>query len=100
MAYCGPHAVPFEDWLGWSELSQAAAIAWQRRDRDRCHDCGQHRSDWLTVDEDGESIEVDHNCRPAKIITDYCPSCADLARARKARAEPGDGEFFAWAPND
>lgn len=78
MAYCGPHSIPYTWFTGqskanrWDDLSRAAAIAWQRREADRCGTCGQYRADWL--DENG--IELFDP--PFEVYERFCPGCYSL----------------------
>lgn len=95
MEYCGPRGIPFEDWLEWGDLSKAMALAWQARRADVCpNGCGQHRTEWL--DDDGIELRV----RPARVVPVYCPSCDDLARARKAHGDLEPGVSLGWAANE
>ena len=74
MDYCAPRGIPYERFLRWGPLSQDAAIAWQRRENDRCQGCHQLRSD--LVDEHG----VERRNIPVRAVDWYCPGCAALAK--------------------
>lgn len=45
LAYCVPLGLEHCKFLGWCEGCQAKALAWSRRERERCHGCGIHPSD-------------------------------------------------------
>ena len=86
MAYCGPAGVPYIEFIGgppgWDDLSRDAALAWQQDRDDACGACGQHRDEWVSLDEEGREREI----RPSPyVVAEYhCPSCEALERARKA----------------
>lgn len=45
MAYCGPRALPLDEFLRWPESSQRAALDWQAYEARRCRSCGTHPDD-------------------------------------------------------
>lgn len=46
MAYCGPRGIDLDEFLERSTYSQAAALAWQAHESQRCSGCGTHPDDW------------------------------------------------------
>lgn len=91
MAYCGPLGLAYTTFLEWDELSRSAALAWRRREDQRCGGCGQVRDDWMARDGDGQPVCDEHGNQmeadppPLAVVDHYCPACDALGRARKAR---------------
>ena len=93
MDYIGPLGIPYDEWLDWPDLSKQAALAWQARERDRCPDCGQQRSDWF--DDDGHEVP-DPPSLPAEYV---CPSCEALDSYRRDKGEDRrDGAKIVFKP--
>lgn len=42
MSYCGPRGIPLSEFNSWSDIDQAAALAWQRREDEKCPQCRIH----------------------------------------------------------
>lgn len=72
MDYCGPAGIPHSTFLAWSDLDRAKALAWQRREGERCPSCGMDHTapDGTRYDERSLPWRVEHHT---------CPSCRALA---------------------
>lgn len=85
MAYCGPHGIPYEEWVGtgtgWTVFSRMAALAWMAREAERCGSCGQVHGDWL----DANGVEL--RDPPYEVTNRHCPACESL---HDHRQEAGD----------
>ena len=88
MAYCAPLGIAYTTFLAWDQVSQDAALAWQRREATRCGGCAQYRAD--LVDEAG----TERRPIPVAAVDWYCPACAaaqrhDAQRGDDAKPRPG-----------
>lgn len=96
MAYCGPKGIPLDEFLGWPETSQAAALAWQAHERRRCPACGYHPDDGQPhahIDVCPGCVQVEHaqatddadargaGVRLVRGTAAECPRCVSVARA-------------------
>lgn len=97
MAYCGPHGIPYTEFLQWDDLSRDAALAWKADHDQRCSSCGTHRDQWWVYDSDGQPIIVDGypkvDLTRWTIDTAYCPGCHLLSLHREQHR---DDDTTAW----
>lgn len=71
--------MPHSQFLGWGDIDQAKAIAYERWLSDHCHACGQRRSDWH--DENGKELRDP----PFEIVSMVCSSCEVLGDWQEER---------------
>lgn len=75
MAYCGPHGIAWDEFLGWAKVSRDAAIVWQLRQQQTCKSCGTHPDAW---DPERGGHEFAYRAEPRA-----CRGCETVADAQK-----------------
>lgn len=81
MNYCGPHGVPWDEFVGWPKLSRDAAILWQQHQLQLCRGCGTHPDDWDPA--------VGGHPRAYVATVHTCPGCAAMDRRSDERKPDG-----------
>lgn len=97
MDYCGPRGLPHSVFLGWDDLDQAKALAWQQHSAQTCPGCGFH-PDLTDPDRGGDPGGFD-------LADVLCHTCEISATARAAQHDtdaqiPGVRKVWRMVPPD
>ncbi len=87
LAFCRLGPIPHSSFLGWRDVDQAKAIAYERWLSEHCSSCGQRQVEWR--DEKGKEL-VDP---PFELVESLCPACAVLEeRDRELEEQRKNGQ--------
>lgn len=93
MAYCAPLGIPHSHFTAWDPLDQAKALAFQRREAEKCPSCRIHP----------EVTDPEHGGHPdaLRLMSVLCRPCeiAENSRERFSKDRLA-GERQVFRPND
>ncbi|HSH58528.1 MAG TPA: hypothetical protein VK988_02590 [Acidimicrobiales bacterium] len=85
LAICRLGPIPHSKFVGWHDVDQAKAVAYERWLAGHCRSCGQRRADW--EDENGQLL-MD---APFEVVDYICGGCEALDDHRKLTKDaPGE----------